>query len=320
MKCKICWSDFPNANILNLHHCMPMNGEEHDSGMKFKAGENGIQYPSPDSNFYMRKRQIRATVSLLRLAETKPINVLLTGETGTGKTSFTQHLAGLTRRPYFLVNCGIMQEPQEWFGQMLFEPSRGTYYQVSEFVRALGTENCIICIDELNRSENPKVTNALMELLGETRTTWVDVIRMRFNVAHGVIFMATINEGSAYTGVDPLDIAMRGRFHVIPMSYPTRNAMVRILVAKAGLDEARAEKLMDVVGKGLTTEQLPTRALIVTAEHIVGGLTYEESLKLGFYGMLKTDSMRQLLQAAQLVLNERIPEDLEEEVCWTSLN
>jgi Nif-specific regulatory protein len=122
---------------------------------------------------------------LVRLAAPKSANVLLIGETGTGKEVIAKAVHKLSRRadgPYIRVNCGALHEnllESELFGHVKGAFTGAIDNKAGRFEAAHGGT---IFLDEIN-SMSPKLQVKLLRVLqerefervGESRTIRVDV-------------------------------------------------------------------------------------------------------------------------------------------------
>jgi len=122
---------------------------------------------------------------LLRLAAPRGANVLLIGETGTGKEVIAKAIHKLSRRsdgPYIRVNCGALHEnllESELFGHIKGAFTGAVENKTGRFEAAHGGS---IFLDEIN-SMSPKLQVKLLRVLqerefervGESRTIRVDV-------------------------------------------------------------------------------------------------------------------------------------------------
>ena len=145
---------------------------------------------------------------------------LLIGPSGCGKTkaAYSTQLA-FPKRPFFAFNMGAGQDARGLLiGNTHYEEGTGTIVKESEFVRAIKTENAIVLLDEASRDLTGDTTNILMTVLDEfQRYLRIDehpdapVI----NVAKGVTFILTANQGNQYTTATVLDRALIGRCNSI---------------------------------------------------------------------------------------------------------
>ena len=122
---------------------------------------------------------------LVRLAAPRAANVLLIGETGTGKELIAKAVHKLSRRadgPFIRVNCGALHEnllESELFGHVKGAFTGAVENKIGRFEAAHGGS---IFLDEIN-STTPKLQVKLLrvlqerefERLGESRTIRVDV-------------------------------------------------------------------------------------------------------------------------------------------------
>src|SRR5580700_7167016 len=122
---------------------------------------------------------------LVRLAAPKQANVLLIGETGTGKEIIAKAIHKLSRRsdgPFIRVNCGALHEnllESELFGHIKGSFTGAVENKTGRFEAAHGGT---IFLDEIN-STSPKLQVKLLRVLqerefervGESRTIRVDV-------------------------------------------------------------------------------------------------------------------------------------------------
>ena len=170
------------------------------------------------------------------------------GAAGCGKTEAALQLAAIAGFPAFVQDCSIVREPRDWFGSKTVQNGSISWVD-SQFVRAVTRGNTVIILDEANRA-SLTVGNSLLPLLDRRRATLVEERGSVVNVAPGTIFVATMNEGSAYTGTSAMDAALRDRFpRVIEMTYLPMNDEINLLVQRTGVDSDIARKLVEVAAK-----------------------------------------------------------------------
>jgi transcriptional regulator with PAS, ATPase and Fis domain len=128
---------------------------------------------------------MREVYRLVRLAAPRTTNVILIGETGTGKEVIAKAIHRLSRRadgPYIRVNCGALHEnllESELFGHIKGAFTGAVENKTGRFEAAHGGT---IFLDEIN-SMSPKLQLKLLRVLqerefervGESRTIRVDV-------------------------------------------------------------------------------------------------------------------------------------------------
>jgi MoxR-like ATPase len=138
------------------------------------------------------------------------INILLTGPSGYGKTTFFQALADYLEIPLLYVNCATITDTKAWFGT--HEARDGsTHFMPSEFTKFIEKGNCVIVLDEANRLE-PWLSNSLMPILDHRRQT--EVHGRTITAAPGIVFGLTMNIGARYAGVSVVDAAFMNRVDI----------------------------------------------------------------------------------------------------------
>jgi MoxR-like ATPase len=126
-------------------------------------------------------------------------NIMMTGQSGCGKTMSAKALVRALDRPDFYFNMGATQDPRSTLiGNVHFNNDTGTWLSESLFVRAIQTPNAVILLDELTRA-HPDAWNILMPVLDQgQRYLRLDEKedQATINVAEGVTFVATANIGN----------------------------------------------------------------------------------------------------------------------------
>jgi len=147
-------------------------------------------------------------------------NIMMTGASGCGKTMAAKKLVEALDRPEFYFNLGATQDPRgTLIGNTHFNPSEGTTFSESLFVKAIQTEDAIILLDEISRA-HPEAWNILMTVLDSgQRYLRLDEHENSptIKVANGVTFVATANIGNEYTATRSMDRALVDRFIIVEM-------------------------------------------------------------------------------------------------------
>lgn len=159
------------------------------------------------------------------------LNVLLTGPSGYGKTTFFSALAHWLGVELIYVNCANVTDNQAWFGT--HEARDGsTIFQLTDFAEAVQRGNCVIVLDEANRLE-PWLTNSLMPILDHRRAT--EVHKHQIKAGPGIIFGLTMNIGSRYAGVSVVDAAFRNRMDIVAeVEAPPPSIEIKLLESRFG--------------------------------------------------------------------------------------
>lgn len=168
------------------------------------------------------------------------LNVLLTGPSGYGKTTFFKGMAEWLGVKLVYVNCATITDVNSWFGTL---EARGgeTVFDPTDFTKAMEEGNCIIVLDEANRLE-PWLTNSLMPILDHRRETTVH--HRIIKCGPGIIFGLTMNQGSRYAGASVSDAAFVNRMDVVAeVSEPSEQAEVRLLDLLYGHNSAASPEM-----------------------------------------------------------------------------
>lgn len=148
-------------------------------------------------------------------------NTVLIGPTGCGKTSIALEAARAVNRPSFIFNLGSTQDPRSaLIGQNQYSKEKGTYFQESDFIKALETKNSVIILDEISRA-HPEVFNIILPILDFRKSFRIEESNRMVNIADNVAFVATANVGIEYTSTKIMDRALLDRF--IPIELPFTN-------------------------------------------------------------------------------------------------
>lgn len=229
-------------------------------------------------------------------------NIMMTGDSGCGKTFAAQQLVAALERPEFSFNLGATQDPRgTLIGNTHFEKDSGTVFHESTFVKAIQTENAVILLDEISRA-HPEAWNILMTVLDYGQR----YLRLDehpdapiVKVADGVTFIATANIGNEYTATRAMDRALVDRFVIMEMESldaQKETALLQQLNPGLSVDDAsaitniaeatRKEKAAD--GARLTNA-ISTRLAVEMAGLIVDGFTIVESAEVCVYPFFDAD-------------------------------
>ena len=236
--------------------------------------------PELDPYFYLPEEVIRVLGSLEKLSRSHPVNILVIGRQGCGKSSLIHQFAACYKRPLAVFQIGQLSEPGQLFGEHALKGG-DTYYQEFLFPKAVTTPDCVIHLEEINRPEHPKALNELFSVLSENRCIWVDQLGL-IKVAPGVVFFASMNEGEEFTGADTLDVALRDRFYIIPVDYLPFEIEKKVLINKTGVTEEKADLVLKVIGNLRSDPHVDTvisvRHSLMISELMSAGAPLREAL------------------------------------------
>jgi nitric oxide reductase NorQ protein len=238
-----------------------------------------LKVPEADPYFFMPRSVIVNLQRLDELSKKHPVNILIAGRQGCGKSSLVRQFAARYNRPLTIFQVGLLTEPGQLFGQQRLKEG-DTYYQEFLFPQAIGTPRSAVHLEEINRPEHPKALNELFSVLGEDRNIWVDELGLA-EVAPEVMFFASLNEGPQFTGTEVLDAALRDRFYTIRLEYLPPGTEQEVLVLKTGISGEDADKVIRVIHRLRHDPRNPlsisTRHSLMVGELLAAGASLREA-------------------------------------------
>ena len=273
-----------------------------------------IPVPSTDAHYVIDADRKRLLGAIMNIPDGHIRNVLLVGPTGCGKTDLARWLAGEHQRPYYEAMVGQAIEPLDLLGTKGVK-NGATFFKESRFVEAIETKGCVVCLDEVNRC-TPNILNMLLPLLDHRGEVYVEELDRNVQVADGVVFMATANIGSQFSGTYRFDEAVVSRFtYRFEVSFLEEEDESQMIQNRCGINDEDARLLAKLAATlrskidsygGTLTKLVSTRQLIATAQLIATGINITDALTAtvvpSFDDDGGTNSERaQVLQSIQLI-------------------
>jgi len=218
--------------------------------------------PKPDEHFYLPYKTIENLERIKSLAKRHPVNILVSGKQGCGKSTMVKQFAARNNRPLATFQIGILSEPGQLFGEHRLKDGQ-TYYQQFLFPQAIQTPGCVIHLEEINRPEHPKALNMLFSVLSEDRKVWTDEIGL-IKVADEVVFFATLNEGEEFVGTEMLDAALKDRFYMTLLDYLPQNVEIKVLRNKTGISDSQSNTIVNIANMLRNNSHEP---MIISTRH-----------------------------------------------------
>jgi len=238
-----------------------------------------LTIPQSDPYFFLPENIILNLDRLEKLSKRHPINILIIGRQGCGKSTLVRQFAAHFNRPLATFQMGLLSEPGQMFGEQRLKEGK-TFFREFLFPKAITTPGCVIHLEELNRPEHPKALNELYSVLSESRSIWVDELG-QVDTAEQVVFIGTMNEGPEFAGVDNLDAALRDRFYTIYLEYLPVTVEQQVLKLKTGVSESQAKEIIHAIDGLRNNPQEPmsisTRHSLMIAELVSLGATIKEA-------------------------------------------
>jgi len=253
----------------------------HNTTLQKRTGrfDPGLAIPDAEAHFFLPGEVIANMEMIAKLSTRHPVNCLVAGKQGCGKSTLVRQFAARQRRPLATFQVGILSEPGQLFGEHRLKDGQ-TYYQEFLFPQAIQTPGCVIHLEEINRPEHPKALNMLFSVLAEDRRVFIDELG-DIKVAPGVVFFATLNEGEEFVGTEMLDAALSDRFYVTVLDYLPQEVETKVLNLKGGVDEATALTIVNVANRLRGNKHEPmivsTRHALMIAEMVHCGASVKQA-------------------------------------------
>lgn len=263
-----------------------------------------LPVPDPDPHFFLPEEIIESMDRLQCLSERHPVNVLVAGRQGSGKSTLVKQFAARNKRPLATFQIGMLSEPGQLFGELALKDGE-TVYRKFLFPDAVQTPGCIIHLEEINRPEHPKALNMLFSVLSEDRSIYTDELG-HIRVADKVVFFATLNEGDEFVGTEMLDAALRDRFYVAMLDYLPPDVEAKVLHLKTGIDAADAQTIVNIAGQLRNNSREPvvvsTRHTLMIAEMVSIGAGVEKAFAMSL--QIGPDMLESVLLSFHVAMNK----------------
>ena len=230
-------------------------------------------------------------------------NVMLTGATGAGKTTYCFEIANDLGMNCEVINCGSTQDARTSLLGFFQLKDGNTEFTPSSFIKAIQTENTLIVLDELSRASDDAF-NILFPVLDHRREICIEEENgdaRKIKVANGVRFIATANIGLEYSSTRTLDRALQDRFMTFNLPYITGEQMVDY-INDTETELTSDNKLMlntlsqvydyshNLFGKGKIGTRISTRSVIDTLSLIKADFGVRDILDHAILSQYEQDS------------------------------
>lgn len=257
---------------------------------------------------FIPKQDNDALEVIYNISQEKPVNVMMVGPSGYGKSSIPKQKAKDWEMSFLRWDCATVRDQEEFFGfrgaenGSTIDSDGKTIFTPSKFTEAITEGNCVVVLDELNRID-PYILNILFPILDHERRTSVaghDIV-----VGPNVIFFATINVGFQFTGTFQLDSALVNRFMInINVGSLPKKTEQRILCERTGVASAYSEKIVELMTKlrrlnedGKLLIDASTRVSLQVATLVKHGMTLENAINFGISNKATKDERKEIVDA-----------------------
>lgn len=264
---------------------------------KKKGPERGAVVEIDPNYFYITEKNQAKVATWIKLKRELQyaMHMIVIGPSGCGKTESFAHLGEQFDVPVYKIDCASITTPDRWVGHkelVTVDGQTETRYVKSMMLEWLAAENFppgIVLFDEINRLPAP-LLNTLIPVLDGSKKIWVPDLGIYSTVHPDTMIAATANLGVGYTGTYAMDIALRDRFGaVMNMTFPPQDEEVRLLMRRAGIEEAKAKILVNIGAQARAkandqtlSQYVSTRSLINAAVWVAAGMKIVDAVDATF--------------------------------------
>jgi nitric oxide reductase NorQ protein len=246
---------------------------------------NLYQAPSVERDSYYVSDDVWKQV-LYAFKNNKPI--LLTGQSGTGKTDLVRVIGERLSLDVHSVDCSALEDSVEAFIGKRELKDGNTTFEPSKFSHEIAKHQ-IVLLDEVSRA--PYGSNNILFPLLDHRKTLINPYAEDGNVKADCFFIATANEGANFSGTSSLDEAFRNRFYVINIDYAPKEIEQAILEKRDGISKKDASTICDIAQQiraqyteGSLSRSVSLRELFIASEQLAFGFDLTDALENAFIG------------------------------------
>jgi MoxR-like ATPase len=225
-----------------------------------------------------------------------PQRLWLTGERGTGKTTFTEQIAARLNRPYLSQTMDRFTERSDLIGGMGLTGG-DTKHRKGALAQMIQMPFAVILIDEFTYAQSENVSGPLNALFARGGRYDVPETGESIVAAEGVFLMAGDNTNGTgdptgrYVGTNPTNAATRDRFGwYVTFTFMPKQKEMAIIRSRSGCNEEIAERVHGVmtmlrqkVNSGALADPPSLREAIAMAELLsLGHWTDAEAFEYAF--------------------------------------
>lgn len=258
------------------------------NGLDFNAWGNSSYYISEDA-----KLVFGTAYRMLLARPVESVKIMLTGESGFGKTTIAEQAAKFLGLEFLRFDCSTVRDPDAWYGtnevrKHETSDTMETRFVPTDLALTLARGNCVIVLDELNRVD-PQLHNSILPLLDDTQA--ITVHGQRFTTGHNVILVGTMNLGHKYTGILPLDEAVLNRFEfILEVGALPYDIECEVLTKRQAIDPSQADEIVRIATMLRDQDfNCSTRSSLRVAKMVAHGLTLRQAFEFSIVRRIPSD-------------------------------
>ena len=244
--------------------------------------------PKTDMKYITRRVGQMNDMNFFKRLYDEKRNLLIIGETGSGKTMGIRHFCYTNQLPYKRLNLNGGSTTEDLLGQTV-QDKYGKFKWVDGWLTLFARQGGVLVLDEVNACP-AEITTALHSITDDERTITLTAKDGELIHAHKD-FWVVMTMNPDYEGTKPLNLAFKDRFEVINWDYDDR-----IEKALKVPDKLRkiAKKLRVMYKEGELTSPVSTRTLVQYNENVK--LFGENTAKMLFLNKFTTAEDRQVVE------------------------
>lgn len=233
------------GNTFYVIYNSPILGKVSTSPVAVSAAVSTVAKSKVDAGYFYMEPDVAVVANILfslysNADYTGVHTMLLSGLSGYGKTAFCAVLAEKLGMELVNFDMSLVVETEEVMGHRSIEGG-STTFQLNEFAEKVQKGNCIIVLDELNRTYAAAL-NALFPFLDHRRGNVFQGHNIK--VGERVIFIGTRNVGIGYVGTHQSDDALLRRFQfAVNVGNLPKEEEIKLLIARTGIDKSGAARI-----------------------------------------------------------------------------
>lgn len=256
--------------------------------------EKNEEFVPQTDGYVARKIGSFTDIEILEKAYKNKLNVLIHGDTGSGKTHAVRHFCFDKKLPYMRVNLNEASTTEDLIGQWVPAENGGFKWQDGVLTRFMRFGGVFVC-DEINAA-NAGILFVLHSVLDDERK--IVLVQKDGEVVHAhpdFWFVATLNFD--YEGTKPLNPALKDRFPILMNFGYEKDIEKKLIKGEAKLLEL-TNKLRSMYHKGEILTPVSTRTLMQFSQN---KKLFDEDAAISFFiNKFSSDEARAIKELVEI--------------------